>query len=176
MNMGTLTYVVGDATNPIGDGRKVIIHCCNDIGGWGSGFVLAISKKWPQPEKEYRKWAATDGGLKLGEVHAVDVGSGITVINMIGQQGVGWENGRAPIRYGAIGMCLERVGYHAKKYGYTVHAPRFGAGLAGGDWLMIEKLIQTILLPYGVNVVVYDFPTAEDQADLIAKRMNADLF
>lgn len=38
-------YVTGDATEPIGEGEKIIAHICNDQGGWGAGFVLALSKK-----------------------------------------------------------------------------------------------------------------------------------
>ncbi len=50
---------------------KVIPHVCNDIGAWGSGFVIAVSKQWshnrtkapvgvaaqePSPEGSYRRW------------------------------------------------------------------------------------------------------------------------
>ena len=45
--MLNINYVIGDATQPIGDGAKIIVHVCNDIGGWGRGFVLALTKKWP---------------------------------------------------------------------------------------------------------------------------------
>jgi hypothetical protein len=37
-----------------------IAHVCNDRGGWGKGFVMAISQRWPQPEMEYR--AGTGSG------------------------------------------------------------------------------------------------------------------
>ena len=46
-----ILYIKGDATAPIGSGVKVITHICNDIGGWGKGFVLALSKKWKMPKK-----------------------------------------------------------------------------------------------------------------------------
>ncbi|RYD76612.1 MAG: Appr-1-p processing protein, partial [Verrucomicrobiaceae bacterium] len=42
-------YVTGDATRPEGDGARVICHVCNDIGGWGRGFVTALSKRWKGP-------------------------------------------------------------------------------------------------------------------------------
>ena len=51
-----ILYIKGDATAPIGSGVKVITHICNDIGGWGKGFVLALSKKWKMPEEAYRQW------------------------------------------------------------------------------------------------------------------------
>ena len=50
---GQIHYRVGDATAPVADGPKIIAHICNDIGAWGRGFVLAISRRWPEPEKAY---------------------------------------------------------------------------------------------------------------------------
>lgn len=38
-------YITGDATIPIGEGKKIIAHVCNDIGAWGKGFVLPLAKK-----------------------------------------------------------------------------------------------------------------------------------
>jgi hypothetical protein len=43
--MTDIQYRIGDATAPTTDGNKFIAHICNDIGGWGKGFVLAISKR-----------------------------------------------------------------------------------------------------------------------------------
>lgn len=43
--MKDIIYLKGDATEPIGTGHKIIAHVCNNKGGWGRGFVLAISKK-----------------------------------------------------------------------------------------------------------------------------------
>jgi hypothetical protein len=33
-----------------------------------------------------------------------------------------------------------------------------GAGLAGGDWSVIEKMIQEELCDWGIPVTVYDLP------------------
>ena len=38
--MATIHYIKGDATQPQAKGNKVIAHICNDLGGWGKGFVL----------------------------------------------------------------------------------------------------------------------------------------
>ena len=50
-----IKYIKGDATRPIGDGSKLILHICNDVGAWGSGFVVALSKRWKEPEQKYRE-------------------------------------------------------------------------------------------------------------------------
>ena len=65
--MESINYIKGDATNPHGIGDKVIVHICNDIGAWGKGFVLAISKKWKEPEKEYKNWYKSQMDFELGE-------------------------------------------------------------------------------------------------------------
>ena len=42
--MTAIQYLTGDATAPTASGNKIIAHVCNDIGGWGKGFVLAPLK------------------------------------------------------------------------------------------------------------------------------------
>jgi hypothetical protein len=54
--MKKIVYTVGDATKPEGKGRKIIAHVCNDTGAWGRGFVLALSKLSPTPERAFREW------------------------------------------------------------------------------------------------------------------------
>jgi hypothetical protein len=51
-----IQYLKGDATCPQSAGVKIICHVCNDLGGWDKGFVLALSRRWPEPEEAYRTW------------------------------------------------------------------------------------------------------------------------
>ena len=52
-----IIYVRGDATLPQGKGVKIVAHVCNTIGGWGKGFVRAVSARFGrEPEKAYRLW------------------------------------------------------------------------------------------------------------------------
>jgi len=160
--MKEIQYTTGDATRPIGEGNKIITHCCNDCipGRWGAGFVLAISKRWKEPEEQYRKWSVSksnDNPYKLGQVQFVKVEKDIVVCNMIGQHGTGFYNNIPPIRYDAIESCLQKVSDVAKKYNATVNCPRFGCGLAGGDWEIIEDLIKNNLCAKDISVIVYDF-------------------
>ena len=153
-----IQYTKGDATAPIGDGNKIIVHVCNDVGGWGRGFVLAISQRWKTPESEYRAWATSGENFSLGEVQFVQVEAAIWVANMIGQRDVKKDkDGNPPVRYPAIIDALTKVGIYAKQIGATVHMPRIGCGLAGGSWDQIEPLINEALTSKGVKTVVYDF-------------------
>lgn len=156
--MKDIQYIKGDATSPEGSEKKIIVHVCNDIGGWGKGFVMAISKKWKKPENEYRNWFKSKEGFELGKVQFVQVEEDLWVANLIGQHKINKdENGDAPIRYNAIEKGLEAVSDFAKTNNASVHMPRIGCGLAGGKWEMIEPVILKTLSNQDLKVVVYDF-------------------
>ena len=152
----TISYITGDATQPIMK-PALIMHVCNDIGGWGRGFVLALSKRWPEPEAGYRRLAHTTG-YDIARVQYVMVEHNqhkdptVIVANMIAQHGIRADsNGVPPIRYEALAICLKDVDdfahrfYRGRQEHLTIHAPRLGSGLAGGDWTVIEALIEKIL-------------------------------
>jgi len=148
----SIHYIKGDATEPQGDGKKIICHICNDRGAWGAGFVLALSKKWKEPEAMYRSTNVRD--LRLGNVQIVDLGNDIIVANMIAQHDTNpGPNGEPPIRYGAVRACLSAVNHVAFRIGASLHMPRIGCGLAGGRWEDIEKIIKDVA---SVDVYVYD--------------------
>ncbi|MFE4969573.1 macro domain-containing protein [Streptomyces sp. NPDC056660] len=157
--MSEITYIRGDATAPSGKGVKVIAHVCNDLGGWGKGFVLALSRRWPEPEKAYRAWhrdrAANDFGL--GAVQLVRVERYVWVANMIGQRGTKTGSKGAPVRYEAIDTALAKLADEAIELGASVHMPRIGCGLAGGKWSRVEPLIMERLVARHIPVTVYDY-------------------
>ncbi|MEU1964798.1 macro domain-containing protein [Micromonospora sediminicola] len=156
--MRTLRIIQGDATSPQAKGPKVIAHVCNDLGGWGKGFVLAISRRWPEPERDYRDWhrhrAGNDFGL--GATRLVRVAPDLWVANMVGQRGMRRGSGGPPIRYDAVERCLTALADHAEELGASVHMPRIGCGLAGGSWQRIEPLVLRTLCARDIPVTVYD--------------------
>lgn len=157
--MTPIQYIQGDATQPVGKGNKIIAHVSNDIGGWGKGFVLAISRRWSEPEQAFRRWhrerASNDYGL--GSLQIVSVSDYVWVANMIGQCGVKAGSKGPPVRYEAIESCLAKLSVEAAKLQASVHLPRIGCGLAGGKWDKVEPLIKKTLCENGVPVTVYDY-------------------
>lgn len=161
-----IRYVKGDATRPEGAGPKMIVHVCNDVGGWGMGFVLAVSRRWKEPEASYRRQASS--GLELGSIQLVQVETDVVVANMVAQAGYGKTHVRhksdagyqedmlPPIRYWALEKCLEQVA--AAAGGFSIHLPRIGCGLAGGKWEKVEEILDRTLTSKGVEVTVYDLP------------------
>ena len=164
-----ITYLQGDATRPQLSESRIIMHICNDRGGWGAGFVLALSKRWSEPEGQYRKWYKDGSNQRFGEFELGNVGwslvePGLWVANMIAQVGYGKagslrhisdeDPGPSPLRYNSLRTCLGKVAESARSKGSTIHAPRIGCGLAGGKWDLVEPIIQEMMgdLP----VYIYD--------------------
>lgn len=159
-----IQYLKGDATCPQAKGVKIIAHICNDLGGWGKGFVLALSKRWSAPEDLYRKWHKTrfyhdglgpDDNFCLGNVQLILIDKYIFVVNMIAQHGMKTGSNGPPIRYDALETCLSKLRIIALDSQASVHMPRIGCGLAGGKWEKVEPIIQKTLSD--INVFIYDY-------------------
>ena len=152
-----IKYIKGDATNPVADGNKIIVHACNDVGGWGKGFVNAISAKWKEPEEKYREWYRSGENFSLGKVQFVQVDFDLWIVNMIGLRDIKYDKaGKPPVRYEAIDEALNKVAAFIKEMKASVHMPRIGCGLAGGDWNKMETIVRKNLSDKGINVIVYD--------------------
>lgn len=164
----TLRYVIGDATQPQGEGAKILVHVCNDIGAWGRGFVLPLAKRFPETKRAYKLWAtgATDQPFELGQVQFVRVRPDLEVANLIGQHDIARKNtptDQPPMRYEAIRAGLAKVRERAEQLRATLHMPRIGAGVAGGEWDIIAGIVHDELVTYGLETTVYDLPTSPDQ-------------
>ena len=151
-----ISFVQGDATLPVGEGQKIIAHVVNDQGGWGRGFVVALSKRYPQSETAYRRWARRpapdDPPFALGKVQFVAVAPDLWVANMLAQHAYRTPDNPVPLRYDALEHALSAVANFAAEHEATVHMPRIGAGLAGGDWERIAALIGQCLVEHEVTV------------------------
>jgi len=168
-----ITYLVGDATNPEQKGTVILVHVCNDIGAFGAGIAKTIDTEFPEVGEAYRDWKQKPGNLpfQLGEVQLVQTYanefpdtflSDLYVANMIAQKGIRQSgkdfdvHAEPPIRYEAVEKCLNTVAVIAKSIGACVVGPRFGAGLAGGEWSKIEAIINKTM--GDIPVFIYDLP------------------
>jgi len=154
-----ISYITGDVTCPQGDGLKILIHIVNNLGGWGRGVVVAISRRWVKPEQSYRLWHAKDDNFTLGMVQLVRVQDDLIVANMVAQNGYSYKDNPA-IDYNALRTCLSKVAKRAKELGAKIIAPRLGCGLACGTWTEVEQILQETM--DDLDVTVYDLPTKEN--------------
>ena len=122
--------------------------------------MLAVSRRWPAPEQQYRAWfragSSATPPFALGQVQFVPVEDQLWVANLLGQHGVRRAGDPPPIRYDTMRAGLRRVAAFAQQQGMSVHMPRIGTGLAGGDWEVISRMIEEELLACRVPVTVYD--------------------
>ena len=145
-----IRYVTGDATRPA-NGSGIVAHICNDLGIWSGGFVLAVSRRWPLPEAEYRRnWGP------LGSVQIVRVSPSLFVANMQAQHGFPTRERPCAVDYGALSVCLSTVFAEAEERGLAVHMPRIGCGIGGGEWERVATIIESCM--GSVSVTVYELP------------------
>ena len=158
--LNPVSYEKGDASNA--RPSTLIMHVVNNHGGWGAGFVLALNKRYPHVENDYRLWyrRTRERGplLKLGTTQFVvaDQSQNIWVANMCAQTlNETYLPGEIPLDYCALQRCISYSAEFADAHGLSIQAPRFGSGLAGGDWDVIQHLIQVTVRPY-IPVTIKD--------------------
>lgn len=162
--MKEINYVEGDLFEQIEGkpGTIIIAHVCNDLGVFGAGFVVPLGRHFPEARDEYLKWSKSKNSVQpfmLGETQVVFTGKGSFekrfICNMVAQRGVG---GVRPLRYNALIKCMETVATLAVDHDIPIHAPMFGSKLAGGDWNLIEKLIEDCWLQRNITVTINYLP------------------
>lgn len=173
-----ITYKKGNALDIHQSDKTYIIHCCNAQNAFGAGFAQAVAQKYPVVKNAYHDWFNYDIDHyeilnwrsndipKLGCIQFVDVQKDLVFVNMIGQEYYYNSNSKKYPAYDAIEKNKRFVSYDAlvecfkslksevqrEDKGYTIQSPRLGSGLAGGDWRIIEAIMESS----GLDFVVYD--------------------
>lgn len=168
-----MKYLVGDCIGAaIKDssnaGLIIIPHVVNNINSFGSGFARAMMLRLPKVKQVYH---AVPQGRTLGNVTAISFtegeAQGVVVINMCAQNGTISQSNPKPIRYDALETCMKKVELSIAQFESThlvdrsrefvkIYCPKFGAGLAGGDWNIISGLIDKHWSKIDVTVFTLD--------------------
>lgn len=160
---GKLNFVTGDATEPRGEGERILAHVVNDATpNWGAGFGKLIQKKWPIVQQNFRESWLTSSRKQLGDVFITDADKNLKVCQLVCQHGYGASD-RPRLRYAALRNCLTSLRDQALNERATVHMPRIGTGEAGGSWSLVSALIDEVLCAAGLSVTVYDLPLNRQQ-------------
>lgn len=134
---------------------KIIAHGVNCRGGFGSGVALQIAKRYPEVKLAYLKKHQSHEKWKLGDVQYVLVMNHI-IANMATQ----YDYGRVVKLYAdypSINKCFESILKFATELNVSVAMPKVGCGLAGGDWNIVCKLLQSSQEKYpNVHVEVWE--------------------
>lgn len=183
--MGTYKEIEGNLITLAQQGHfDVISHGCNCFCTMGAGIAPQMARafgcdKFPK-EKLYDVEIGLDGLEhpietknrgdinKLGTIdyQTMTLAGGtsefdifefdLTVVNSYTQYHYG-RNHRdgvdKPIDYDALTLCMRKINHTFK--GKRVGLPMIGAGLAGGDWNRIKRIIQTELKDCDVTIVIF---------------------
>jgi hypothetical protein len=153
-----IQYLQGDVTDPSGEGSRIVVQLCNDLGAWEDPWLQAVSRRWRQPEKAYKKWFKENGcqPLPLGEVQFVEVEPQLWVASLIGLQRKGRSEALPLVPEAAIRQGLKRIALLARTQGCSIHMSRLGTVKGAQAWTTISRLVKEELIDHGLPVTVYD--------------------
>lgn len=155
IEVNMINYFYGDlfslVEDMICDGNHMhfIIHGCNAQGRMGTGFAKTLRDKYPGAYDEYRnEYLSNNNRLKVGSVVNYTHSPNLIISNAITQDFYGYD-GEKYVSYDAIDSVFEELDGIAKVLktmgGYEeihFHFPKLGAALGGGDWDVIESIIE----------------------------------
>lgn len=134
----------------------VIVHGCNCFHIMGAGIAKSIKTRFPEAYLADRRQSIKGDRGKLGTYTRANVlGGELTVINAYTQYSYGrGPNRESPVDYEAIGKVFALLRKELPK-GSRVGIPRIGAGLAGGDWQLIQSIIEEAINGMDLTLVEY---------------------
>ena len=163
IRIGMINYIEGDLFQHITH-NDCVIHIVNNSNIIGGGFTKPLIVWFPGVKDCYHRWFDPNhqiphphivtGPAKLGEIQMIffdrdnkptnSFNKDRCVVNMVAQEGVISSSNPHPLKYDALEQCLRKVAAAYEFKNMRIIAPKFGAGLAGGDWDEIEPLVNSI--------------------------------
>ena len=140
-----IKYVQGDIFNTC---DLIIVHMVNCQGSYNAGIAKQIRKLYPLAYAEYMcKFHRF--GWYTGDIQYVR-DKGKVICNLAGQTFYGGN--RDNVDYEGLRMGLEKLIAWAHA---PISMPKIGAGLAGGDWGRIEKIIEETSAGFPYDITIY---------------------
>lgn len=134
----------------------VIGHGCNCLHSMGAGIAKAIADRFPEALAADLATPLRDPA-KLGTYSKAHIAElDLTVLNIYSQ--FKKAGPRPKVRYEAVEQAARAIAVEFA--GKRLGLPMIGAGLAGGDWLIIKEILGVELEPVDLTVVVYTPPAA----------------
>jgi len=160
--------VHGNVLEPRNGGAKIICQLVNDKAiKWGGGIARKMAKRFPKAEARFSDaMIKLPQDARLGSVIFSQADDDITIASLIAQEGFG-PSLFPRIRYAALGSCFESVVLRATEHSATIHMPKIGTGVAGGDWSTIEEMLDDVMVRADLSVTIYEIPPKRVQLELI---------
>lgn len=165
--------IEGDLIQLAKEGRfDVITHGCNCLSNMGAGIAPQMAKAFGVDKFWMESWGPTISKLGCIDYETFVIGKNaiwsiedadnklnepeLIVVNSYTQFRYGknhTDGVSKPLDYEALTLCMRKINQEFS--GKHIGLPKIGAGLAGGDWNRIKKIIQTELKDMQVSVVIY---------------------
>jgi hypothetical protein len=138
------------------NGVSIIVpHVCNNVNAFGAGFAAGVAKHYPVVKENYHLLGSNFLKNNLGYTQYVKVlsdkeyGHKLIFANMIAQNGLISDKNPRPLNYLALVKCMNSISQYINTnfdndQRVQIHCPKFGCGLAGGNWNFIQNLIEDI--------------------------------
>ena len=168
-----MNRIDGDLIQLAKEGKfDVIAHGCNCMSTMGAGIAPQMAKAFGCDRFEMEL-----GGRDINKLGNIDYQTFVlgektiwsledaknnrnepelTVVNAYTQYNYGRnhkDGATAPFDYEAFTLCMRKI--NSLFGGKHIGLPKIGAGLAGGDWDRIEKIIKAELWACEVTIVNY---------------------
>ena len=138
-------------------GEQYIAHGCNCFNSMGAGIAAQVAKMYPQAmladtftergDKRklgsYTFWSGPD---------IMTPGNTVTIINAYTQYK--YTRHEVDVDYGAVHSCFFEIQRDFPEG--VIALPKIGAGLAGGDWRIIESILKEVSDTYDRVFRVYE--------------------
>ena len=142
--------------------EDVLMHGVN-CRRMGAGVALTISNRWPIVKEMYlgkgtwytgqTQWVKVGGRIIRDTVNSTpQITRPIYVVNAATQEYYGRTG--CYVDYEAVRQVFTSVIFQCQENDWTLAAPKIGAGLAGGDWSRIERIINEVSGDFVVNIYV----------------------
>ena len=154
-----MKYIDGDLLRFCRAGKfDVMAHGCNCHNQMGSGIARQVREQCPEAYMKDRLTIPGDRS-KMGTITYAEIEPkasrdlAFTCVNMYTQYN--YTKDKVDVDYVAVRRCMKKLRglFFDKKIGL----PLIGAGLAGGDWRIIEQIIKEELEDHDMDVTIVRF-------------------
>ena len=147
--------ISGDLLKLAMEGRfEVVIHGANCFLTMNSGIAKQIKALYPEAYEADLKTIPGDKN-KLGSYTGAPIMRGekaFVIINAYTQYTYGTDSMK--VDYEALRKCFKEI--KKEFHGCTFGIPKIGAGLAGGDFEIISKIIEEEMAGEDITLVLYE--------------------
>jgi hypothetical protein len=146
--------IIDLAINRTSTANIIIPHVCNNVNSFGGGFAGYISNKLPHVKENFH---LLGNKSKLGYTQFIDAyinkhtNNKVIIANMIAQNGLISKSNSRPLNYHALCICMSNIRKYITDLNNKdistpaeIYCPKFGSGLAGGNWQFITEIINDI--------------------------------